>query len=80
MGFVASITDTSLFVLRSGHDMVYLLLYVDDIIIPASSTPLLQRLLDRIHSEFAMTDLGDLHYVLGIAVTHSSDDLFLSQR
>jgi hypothetical protein len=80
MGFVASVTDTSLFVLRSGHDMGYLLLYVDDIIITASSTPLLQRLLDRLHSEFAMTDLGDLHYFLGIAVTRSSDGLFLSQR
>jgi hypothetical protein len=80
MGFIASVTDTSLFVLRSGHDMAYLLLYVDDIIITASSTPLLQRLLDRLHSEFAMTDLGDLHYFLGIAVTRSSDGLFLSQR
>jgi hypothetical protein len=37
MGFVTSVTDTSLFVLRSGHDMAYLLLYVDDIIITASS-------------------------------------------
>jgi hypothetical protein len=80
MGFVASVTDTSLFVLRSGHNMAYLLLYVDDIIITASSTPLLQRLLDRLHSEFAMMDLGDLHYFLGIAVTCFSDGLFLSQR
>jgi hypothetical protein len=60
--------------------MAYLLLYVDDIIITASSTPLLQRLLDRLHSEFTMTDLGDLHYFLGIAVMRSSDGLFLSQR
>jgi hypothetical protein len=75
MGFVAFVTDTSLFVLRSGNDTAYLLLYVDDIIIIASTTPLLQRLLD---SEFAMTDLGDLHYFLGIAVTRSSAGLFLS--
>jgi histone deacetylase 1/2 len=80
MGFVASVTNTSIFVLRSGHDMSYLLLYVDYIIITASSMPLLQRLLDRLHSEFAMTNLGDLHYFLGIAVTRSSDGLFLSQR
>jgi hypothetical protein len=78
MGFVASVTDTSLFVLRSGHDMAYLLLYIDDIIITASSTPLLRRVLNRLQSEFTMTDLGDLHYFLGIAVTRSSDDLFLS--
>jgi histone deacetylase 1/2 len=46
MGFVASVTGTSLFVLRSRHGMAYLLLYVGNIIITASSTPLLQRLLD----------------------------------
>ncbi|KAK1677279.1 hypothetical protein QYE76_038127 [Lolium multiflorum] len=80
MGFVASVTDTSLFVLRSGNDTAYLLLYVDDIIITASTTALLQQLLDRLHSEFAMTDLGDLHYFLGIAVTRSSSGLFLSQK
>jgi hypothetical protein len=74
------VTDTSLFVLKSGADMAYLLLYVDDIIITASSTTFLQHLLDRLHSEFAMTDLGDLHFFLGIAVSRSSDGLFLSQR
>jgi hypothetical protein len=78
MGFVASVTDTSLFVLHSGNDTAYLLLYVDDIIITASTTVLLQRLLDMLHSEFAMTDLGDLHYFLGIAITRSSSGLFLS--
>ncbi|XP_051228862.1 uncharacterized mitochondrial protein AtMg00810-like [Lolium perenne] len=58
--------------------MAYLLLYVDDIIVTASSTAFLQHLLDRLHSEFAMTDLGDLHFFLGIAVSRSSDGLFLS--
>ena len=34
----------------------------------------------RLHSEFAMTDLGDLHHFLGIVVTLSPYGLFLSQR
>jgi hypothetical protein len=80
IGFVASVTDTSLFVLRSAADTAYLLLYVDDIIVTASSSAFLQHLLDRLHSEFAMTDLGDLHFFLGIAVRRSSTGLFLSQR
>jgi hypothetical protein len=66
LGFVAAVTDT--------------LLYVDDIIDTASSNAFLQRILDRLHSEFAMTDLGDLHYFLGIAITRSSTGLFLSQH
>jgi len=57
-----------------------LLLYVDDIILTASSADLLRRLTGLLHSEFAMTDLGDLHHFLGISVTRSSDGLFLSQR
>jgi hypothetical protein len=77
LGFVASVTDTSLFVLWFGSDTAYLLVYVDDIIVTASSSAFLQRILDRLHREFAMTDLGDLHYSLGIAVTRSSVGLFL---
>jgi hypothetical protein len=80
LGFVASITDTSLFVLRSGSDTAYLLVYNDDVIVTASSSVFLQRILDHLYSVFAMIDLGDLHYFLDIVVTQSSAGLFLSQR
>ncbi|WVZ84149.1 LOW QUALITY PROTEIN: hypothetical protein U9M48_031209 [Paspalum notatum var. saurae] len=79
LGFVASTSDTSLFILREGTSLAYLLLYVDDIVLTASSSALLQRIMARLSSEFAMMDLGALHF-LGIAVTRSSDGLFLSQR
>ena len=61
-----------------GGATAYLLLYVDDIVLTASTPALLQRITERLHSEFAMTDLGDLHHFLGISVTRSSDGLFLS--
>jgi hypothetical protein len=41
LGFVEANSDTSLFVFRRGSDMVYLLLYIDDIVLTASSTSLL---------------------------------------
>jgi hypothetical protein len=41
LGFVEAKSDTSLFVFHRGADMVYLLLYVDDIVLIASSTALL---------------------------------------
>ncbi|KAJ9549313.1 hypothetical protein OSB04_021856 [Centaurea solstitialis] len=41
-GFKATTSDTSLFVYKRGNDMAYLLLYVDDIILTASNTKLLQ--------------------------------------
>ncbi|GJZ82660.1 ribonuclease H-like domain-containing protein [Tanacetum coccineum] len=63
-----------------GSQVAYLLLYVDDIILTASSTTLLQQLIDSLHREFDMTDLGALNYFLGISVVRHSTGLFLSQR
>jgi hypothetical protein len=71
LGFIASTSNTSLFVLREGTSLAYLLLYIDDIMLTASSSALLQRIVARLSSEFAMTDLGALHHFLGIAVSLS---------
>ena len=42
LGFVEAKCDTSLFIYRRGSDTVYLLLYVDDIVLIASSATLLR--------------------------------------
>jgi hypothetical protein len=73
-------SDTSLFVFRRCPDMIYLLLYVDDIVLTASSTRLLQRTITALRSEFAMKDLGELHHFLGMHVQRQGSGLFLSQR
>jgi hypothetical protein len=41
LGFVGAQSDTSLFIYRHGSDTSYLLLYVDNIVLTASSTSLL---------------------------------------
>ncbi|GJV73635.1 ribonuclease H-like domain-containing protein, partial [Tanacetum coccineum] len=66
--------------IHRGSDIAYLLLYVDDIVLTASSTALLQRIITVLHGEFAMTDLGSLNYFLGV-ISHSGRLLgcFLSQ-
>ncbi|GJX65638.1 ribonuclease H-like domain-containing protein, partial [Tanacetum coccineum] len=65
---------------RQGIDTAYLLLYVDDIVLTASSDGLLQRIISSLHQEFAMTYLGPLNYFLGISITRDSSGLFLSQK
>ncbi|GKE17616.1 ribonuclease H-like domain-containing protein [Tanacetum coccineum] len=72
-------TDSSLFIFHKGPDTAYLLLYVDDIILTASSTSLLQCIISLLHAEFAMTDLGPLNYFLGISATRTTSGIFLSQ-
>ncbi|GJX33909.1 ribonuclease H-like domain-containing protein [Tanacetum coccineum] len=60
---------------RQGSHVAYLLLYVDDIILTAYSTALLQHLIDSLHCEFDMTYFGALNYYLGISnVRHSTVD------
>jgi hypothetical protein len=80
LGFVETKSDTSLFVYHRGTDMVYLLLYVDDIVLTASSTALLRRTIGALQQEFPMKDLGTLHDFLGLNVQHTSSGLFLSQK
>ncbi|GJU10100.1 ribonuclease H-like domain-containing protein [Tanacetum coccineum] len=61
VGFKHSRTDSSIFIYHQGSETAYLLLYVDDIILTASSSTLLQHLISSLHSEFSMTDLGPLN-------------------
>jgi hypothetical protein len=69
-----------LFIFCRGSDTIYLLLYVDDIILTASSTELLRRTIYALQWEFVMKDLGPLHHFLGITVEHRPAGLFLHQH
>ncbi|XP_071705244.1 uncharacterized mitochondrial protein AtMg00810-like [Rutidosis leptorrhynchoides] len=80
IGFTHSRCDHSLFIFHQGHDMAYLLLYVDDIVLVTSSEKLRQRIMTMFSHEFAMKDLGPLHSFLGISVTRSAEGLFLNQH
>jgi hypothetical protein len=65
LGFVEAKSDTSLFVFRRGADTVYLLLYVDGIVLTTSSTTLLQHTIYALKREFIMKNLGPLHHFFG---------------
>ncbi|KAJ0714765.1 putative RNA-directed DNA polymerase [Helianthus annuus] len=78
-GFRSSTCDNSLFIYKDGDQTCYLLLYVDDIVLTASSTSLLNHIISTLSREFAMTDLGQLHHFLGIKVTRDERGLFLDQ-
>nr|GEX90566.1 ribonuclease H-like domain-containing protein [Tanacetum cinerariifolium] len=80
VGFHHSRCDFLLFIYRLGTDTAYLLLYVDDIVLTASSTTFLQRVITSLHAEFSMTDLGPLNHFLGVFVTCNTSGMFLSQQ
>jgi hypothetical protein len=80
LGFVASSADSSLFISQHGEEVTFMLVYVDDIIVISSSPQSPTQLIQNLRSEFAVKDLGTLHYFLGIEVLPSSGGLLLSQR
>lgn len=80
LGFVGSKSDTSLFVYRRGPITAYLLVYVDDIILTASSPAALTSFITALSREFDLKDLASLHYFLGVSVSRTSSGMFLSQR
>ena len=59
--------------------MAYLLLYVDDMVLTASSTDLLNFIIAKLKSAFAIKDMGSVRYFLGITVRRDNDGFFLSQ-
>jgi hypothetical protein len=80
ISFVEAKSDTSLFIYRWGEETVYLLLYVDDIVLTASTADLLQRMIIALQREIAMKDLGPLHHFLGITAECRPQGLFMYQR
>jgi hypothetical protein len=80
LGFKASKADTSLFIYNKHIVTMYLLVYVDDIIVTSSSTAAVDALLRDLGAEFVLKDLGDLQYFLGIQVIKQSDGLLLCQE
>jgi hypothetical protein len=70
ISFVEAKLDMSLFIYCRSDDTIFLLLYVDDIVLTESTADLLQRRIVTQQREFAMKDLGPLHHFLGITAEH----------
>jgi hypothetical protein len=79
LGFSASKADTSLFFYNKGGVSIFMLIYMDDIVVARSSEKVVTALLHDLGMDFALKDLGELHYFLGIEVKKVHDGVVLSQ-
>ncbi|XP_060669212.1 uncharacterized mitochondrial protein AtMg00810-like [Ziziphus jujuba] len=77
--FLCSRADPSLFICNNGKYILLLLIYVDDVIITGSNTAFLSKIIHYLGTQFALKDLGVIHYFLGIEVKHFNGGLFLCQ-
>jgi histone deacetylase 1/2 len=80
LGFTPSKADTSLFLFNKSGIVIFVLVYVDDIIVTSSSNYAVSALLRDLNKSFAIKDLGDLHFFLGIEVKKVNDKLLLTQE
>ena len=78
--YIPSKADTSLFIYNKSGITMFVLVYVDDIIVTSSSNKAITALLKDLSTAFALKDLGYLHYFLGIEVKKFGDNLVLTQE
>jgi hypothetical protein len=65
LGFEKSEVDPNLYFIVVGEDHLILFLYVDDIFIIVAER-LINSCKESLASEFDMTDIGLMHYFLGL--------------
>ena len=75
-GFQNSHAYNSLFILTTGTTSLYLLVYVDDIIITGNQPTLVDQFITRLAQQFSLKDLGSLTYFLGIEVVLHRQGIF----
>ncbi|KAJ9551584.1 hypothetical protein OSB04_015629 [Centaurea solstitialis] len=67
-GFSRSEDESCVYVKASGSNVVFLVLYVDDILLIGNNVPMLQDVKIWLGKCFAMKDLGNAAYILGIRI------------
>lgn len=60
VGFINSLADSSLFVYSSGRLLIYVLIYVDDIIVTGNNLSQITSFIKYLSSRFSLKDLGNL--------------------
>jgi hypothetical protein len=71
IGFTTPLVDTSLVIFITSNIKVFMLIYMDDIIITGTHPQLITNIVELMQKEFPVEDLGSLSLFLGIQVTRS---------
>ncbi|GJR83506.1 putative RNA-directed DNA polymerase [Tanacetum coccineum] len=80
VGFEQSKNDNSLYIKNDGDVSLYLLVYVDDLVITGNSETEIENTKSFLNKKFKIKDLGELKYFLGIEVLKTKNRLCLNQR
>ena len=80
-GMTLSTTNHSIFYHHmSSRQCIYLIIYLDDIVITGNDQDGIQRMKQHLFSHFQTKDLGKLKYFVGIRITESKSSVIMSHR
>jgi hypothetical protein len=79
-GYLASNSNSSLFVKKQSKVHVIVLLYVDDMIVTGNNDEEITKLQIELSIRFEMKDLGELSHFLGLEVSSLMGGIFVSQQ
>ena len=80
LGFVSSISNSSLFIRKSKEDYTILLMYIDGVLVTGNNLVAIQKLFKELDMQFSIKDLGSLTYFLGVQVVDTRGGFILHQR
>ena len=77
LGFTKSDADSNVYYMVVEGDSLILVLYVDDLFLTEAER-LVTWCKKQLSSKFEMTDLGLMHYILGLEIWQQSDAILVS--
>ena len=77
--FKRGLIDKTLFVKTRGKDLLFVQIYVDDILFGATNDSLCKKFSDIMCREFEMSLMGELNFFLGLQVHQEKKGIFLNQ-
>jgi hypothetical protein len=78
-GFIVGRVDTTLFTKKIGKDLFVLQIYINDIIFGSTTQDLYEEFGKIIASEFEMSMIGELSYLLCLQIKQLKNGTFMSQ-
>ena len=76
-GFMKNENEPCVYKKVSGSEIVFLVLYVDDILLIGNDIPTLQSVKSWLEKFFSMKDLGKATYIIGIKIYRDRSQRFL---
>ena len=82
LGFTKSKEDHCVYLKLIGDHVIYLVLYVDDMLLIGNDKEIIQDLKTQLFSKFDMKDLGAANYIMGMEIKRywEKRKLWLNQR